>query len=211
MPSPHDHTELLKNLTKEVKAMPTLKRERTAPPAPVIVEEPIEAEEIIDEEFDLERELDRMQSALKESAVVQEETAPVSREEFIRLQILDTLYKREDAPSAEQIDAWKQKHGSEGVQVLALDSQNVYIFTHLTWGQWERVSKLSESIQKQGNADAEKAMREAVVRAAVLWPKLPADFFQNCRAGLPTTLMDQIMIVSYFLNPEQAMSLTTRL
>lgn len=217
MSSPHDHSAVLRNLQaakKEVQSMSTKPVK-----FPVVVEEaPAEDTQVLfvdDPEVDpfdeLERELEAMGEAMEP---VKEEPAPapqMSQEEWTRLQVLETFNARTDKPSAEQIEAWKVKHGKESIQVISLDSENVYVYTHLTWGQWERIQKLSEQIQKAGNADADKAMREAIVKAAVLWPKLNSEFFQTCRAGLPATLMDLIMINSYFLTPQQSMSLTSRL
>ncbi len=199
MPNPHDHTATIARLreaTEEVKSMPK------APPKPEV------------EEYDLAAELDKVALLLDDDEVEQPEPValpPMSPEEMLRDQILMTLHDHPDAPSASQIAAWKDKYGQEAVQVLALDKDNVYVFTHLTWSQWDAVQRMSEKIQQKGNADAEKAMRDAIVRAAVLWPKLGPDFFKECRAGLPDTLMSQVMMVSYFLSPQQAMSLTTKL
>lgn len=210
--SPHDHQATLRTLEaakKEITTMPSPKRVVARPvvePEPQI-EFPIED----DEPFDLEEELARVTAQLQEEEPpeVPPEVAP--GEPTIRDQILQLLHEHPDCPTVEQVESWKAKYGKDALQVLALDSENVYVFTHLTWSQWEKVQKLSEAIQKQGNADAEKAMREAIVKAAVLWPVITPEWFKTCRAGLPQTLQDQVLMASYFLTPQQGLSLCTKL
>ena len=88
----------------------------------------------------------------------------------------------------------------------------MYVYTHLTLPQWEKINDLVAKAQGTPMADKINNMiREKVIRTAVLWPKLPPKFFQTCRAGLPDTLYQLILIHSYFLSPQQAMTLTTQL
>jgi hypothetical protein len=134
-------------------------------------------------------------------------------ENSMREDILSLLSQHPDAPSGEQILKWKLQHGDDALQVYALDKKNVFIYTHITLGQWEKIQAIHQQIQ-QGNPQAmqiEKTIREKVIRSAVLWPELPIDFFQKCRAGLPNSLYELIMLQSYFLTPQQAITLTTQL
>lgn len=199
--NPHSHVDLIKSMKEEVKQVPSV-------PPVIEMGEPLELDD--DDDFDIEIELDK----LSKMAVVQKEQELVvtkTNEEALQERLLATLWDRKDAPSQEQVAAWKAKHGEHGIQLMSLDPENVFIFTHLTLGQWEKLQKLSEGLQQQPNSNIEKAMKEAVLRQAVLWPKLDKEFFVNCRAGLPTTLYELILMNSYFLSPQQAMTLTTML
>lgn len=160
-------------------------------------------------EMDLDAELDDL------AAMVQEQTPepePVPIQEEIRNDILALLRGKENAPSADQIEMWKQKYGSDAIQLLGLDQDNVYIYTHINLPQWEKINELVAKAQGTPMQDKIQGMiREKVIRTAVLWPTLEPRFFQTCRAGLPDTLYQLIMIHSYFLTPQQAMTLTTQL
>jgi len=216
MSSPHDHNAIIQSLKEqqaEVKT-PLVRRKGSSVSIgyPTPIKEPAAKpeEEIMPTEVDtLDEELAALEAAIPEAEEVLIET----NEDHMRKQLLELLHSHPDCPSEEQISAWKAKHGENGVQVMSLDPENIFIFTYLTLSQWEKVQALSEKLQASGgNPNVEKSMKEAVVRTAVLWPKLPAtDPFQGKRAGLLSTLFDQILINSYFLSPAQAMTLTTKL
>lgn len=164
-------------------------------------------------EFNLEHELDEISKAVAaaEPEPEVEEVPQVSPEQMLEQQILHMLRSRQDAPTVEQIGAWKAKFGEHAVNVTALDPDNVFVYTFLTVAQWDKIGKLNEALQQKKDENAEKRMKEAIVRTAILWPKLGPDFFQTCRAGLPNTLFDAIMVTSYFLTPQQTLTLTTKL
>lgn len=163
-------------------------------------------------EDDLDKELQSMSEQLVEEPV--EEQVPVSVEENLRDEILKHLLQHPSAPSEEDIKSWKAKFGENGLQVSAFDSENVYVYTHLTVSQWDKVTALRKKMASVAVAEqevTEKRVKEAVLKSCVLWPKLDDEFFKTCRAGLPDTLFDLIMINSYFLTPQQALTLTTKL
>lgn len=162
-------------------------------------------------DVDLDAELDAMLAEVEEAEAAETPTQ-VPLDEQLKQDVLALLKDRDDAPTADQIQAWKDKHGQEAVQVLGLDKDNVYIYTHLTLPQWEKINELVAKLQGTPMADEiNSRIREKVIRAAVLWPRLEPDFFQTCRAGLPDTIYQLILIHSYFLSPQQAMTLTTQL
>lgn len=182
----------LKEQTEEIRALST--------PEPVVVDTP-----------DLDAELAELASMVDDQVAV-EEAAPLPLQEEIQRDVLQLLAGQEDAPSEDQIELWKEKHGPESIQLLGLDKDNVYIYTHLTLPQWEKINEIVAKAQGTPMADKIQGMiREKVIRTAVLWPKLDPRFFQTCRAGLPDTLYQLILIHSYFLSPQQAMTLTTQL
>lgn len=162
----------------------------------------------LDEELD--KELEKVIMPLE----AEPESRVVTMEDSMREEILRHLHDHPKAPTDADIKAWKAKHGEAGVQVAAFDSENVYVYTHLTLGQWEKIDSLRKKLAGAANAEqeaTEKRIKESVLKGCILWPKLTDEFFQNCRAGLPSTLFELIMINSYFLTPQQALTLTTKL
>lgn len=127
-------------------------------------------------------------------------------------QILDLLQNTKDSPSQQQIDHWKKQLGEHSVHCMALGEGDVYIFTHLKRGQWQKIQEVIGKIQAAGAENAEEQLKEKVVQYCTLWPKpLPVEFFYNSRAGVVDSLYQVILLNSYFLSPQQAMMLTTSL
>lgn len=164
--------------------------------------------------FDLDAGLDAISAEVQQSVPEEpvEQVQSITPAEQMRVDILSMLSGHPDAPSEDQIEAWKAKVGQDGLQVIAFDRTNVFIFTHLTLRQWERIQEIMQEAQKSGQgADLQKKLRDTVVRSAVLWPRLQPEWFDTARAGLPDTLYELILVNSYFLSTQQAMTLTTQL
>lgn len=162
----------------------------------------------LDEE--LERELESIETQPQVAAESQLKTI----EDSMRDEILRHLHEHPKAPTEADIKNWKAKHGEAGIQVAAFDSENVFVYTHLTLSQWEKIDALRKKLASSPGSEqeaTEKRVRESVLKGCVLWPRLGDEFFQNCRAGLPSTLFELIMINSYFLTAQQALTLTTKL
>lgn len=177
----------------------------------------------IDRESELERELmalrekkAKMQEEARAAAEKQEqqEEEEETREEKVKKEILKLLGKSEGAPSAQDIANWKAKYGKNAIQVTALGDDDVYVFTHLTRIQWEKIQEVVQAGAETNSlkTDPEKALKEKVLQHCVLWPRpLTVEFFYRSRAGVVDTLFEVIMMHSYFLTPAQALSLTTQL
>ena len=162
-------------------------------------------------ESDFEKDLAAFDSELEKKKASQEEQEYVPEEEMIKRQLLQLLKETENAPTEAQIDAWKRQYGNTGVHLLGLAQGDVYVFTHVKRGQWQ---KIQEMIKKAASAgfDAEEQLKEKVLGYCVLWPRpLGPEFFSMSRGGVVDALFDAIMQQSYFLNPQQVMMLTTTL
>lgn len=203
--SKHDHQAVLRQLD-EIKAdvrKPVVPVEKRSKPMEV-------------EEFDLDKELEVVSQAVEEFEASQPEPEPVeatppAASEQLEAAIIGMLHAAHNAPTPEQVKGWKAKYGQNSIQVIAFDTDNVFVYTHLTVSQWEKMNKLKEGLQKQDAEGADKRMREAILKTAVLWPKLDTEWFQNSRAGLPNSLVEIIMMNSYFLQPSQLLTLTAQL
>ena len=194
-----DYTKLSDEQQAVLAAIPS-REERSSPEEPMV-----------EQELSLDEALDVLSDEMDEETDTQPVTSP---QDQMRADILATLAKREGAPDEEQVNAWKDKLGDDAVHVFALDPKNVYIYTHLTLGQWEKVQDITRKSANQSpdmQAKVDKILQENVIRSVVLWPKLESDFFVKCRAGLPGTLYELVLMQSYFLRPEHAITLTTQL
>jgi hypothetical protein len=132
----------------------------------------------------------------------------------MREEILSHLKEIPGAPTDEQIAGMKKQFGEDNVHVIAFGKGDVYIFTCLKRSQWQAIQKKMQELQGQGNAAPaalEDKLKETVVQHCVVWPKLPLEFFYNSKAGIVDTIYQMIMLQSYFIAPQQAVFLTTKL
>jgi hypothetical protein len=160
-------------------------------------------------------EIDELQKLIedlqpKEEQVAEEEPV-VSVEDQMRSDILSLFKNAPEAPDEAQIKFWKDKYGETSVRLFALDENNIYIYSYLSLEQWEQIQGLMQKLAGTPKAEeAEKLIKEHVIKTAVLWPKNPLAQTRK-RAGLSDAIYQLIMINSYFLTPQQAMTMTVQL
>ena len=168
-------------------------------------------------QMNLDSELEALSQKIDTQNIAQAEAEATTQQAAednpdMKSQILDLLKRIPGAPGAQQIQAWKAQHGQNGVHVMALGEEDVYIFTHLQRGQWKKIQQIINKLQEAGsNSDLEDSLKEKVIQNSILWPELPIEFFYGSRAGVVDSLYQVILLNSYFLSPQQAMLLTTQL
>lgn len=192
--------------------------------------EPIE-EEKEDPMDSLEQELEALNAKIEEQRRVKQEAelakqkqeealrveeaveAPQAPQVNLRDQVVELLALTPNAPKKPQIDAWKDKYGKNGVHVMAFGEGEVYVYHHLTRGEWKKIKDIMSKLQEGGldGGEIEERMKEKVVQYCVLWPSLSDDWLQNCKAGVLDSLYQMVLLNSGFLTPQQAMLLTTQL
>ena len=192
--------------------------------------EPIE-EEKEDPMDSLEQELEALNAKIEEQRRVKQEAelvkqrqeealrveeaveAPQTPQVNLRDQVVELLALTPNAPKKPQIDAWKDKYGKNGVHVMAFGEGEVYVYHHLTRGEWKKIKDIMSKLQEGGldGGEIEERMKEKVVQYCVLWPSLSDDWLQNCKAGVLDSLYQMVLLNSGFLTPQQAMLLTTQL
>ena len=173
----------------------------------------LEVSESEEKTMDLEKELEALSQQVKPK---QEEVEEVIQEETpqadLRDQIMSLLSGEENPPTEEMIDAWKGAYGKSGIHVMAFGEGEVYIYHHLTRGEWKKLKELMARLQESSNADdIEEQLKEKVVMHCILWPSLNPDWLDKCKAGVIDSLYQMILLNSGFLTPQQAMLLTTQL
>lgn len=199
---------------QDTKPVRTLKRQAIQKEAPAIVEQDPDAElDAINKKAEaiLAAKQKALEQKQRDEETVQEEVSP---EEAIRSQILGALKNSKRAPTDANIAAWKQEHGDNGVYVIALNEEDVYVFTYLRRGTWKKIQQAMSNLQKAELAqDPDDELKNKVVQYCLLWPPrpLPIEFWVNSRAGVIDTLFNIIMANSGFLQLNQAMILTTQL
>lgn len=163
---------------------------------------------------------DELDDILSEAKPKQEQQVPEEApaqpvqdsSETMRNQILSLLSADENAPSLEQIDAWKEKHGKNGLHVMSFGDNDNYIYHHLTRGEWKKIKEIMKQLQQSENADElEEKLKEKVVCSCIVWPTADQQWLDNSKAGVVDSLYQMILLNSGFLTPQQAMLLTTQL
>lgn len=179
-----------------------------------IVSEPVIKEEI---NMSLEEELELLNKEIE-----QKETPKVSfsasepeleTQPEMKDQILQLFAKMKNKPSSEMIEAWKEKYGQSGVHVMAFGEDDIYVYHHLTRGEWKKIKELMNKM-KESNGDVEEIeekLKEKVVLYCVLWPSVDNQWLEYCKAGVLDSLYQMVLLNSGFLTPQQAMLLTTQL
>lgn len=161
-----------------------------------------------------QREAAKAKAAEKQSESTEEEEEKLDPEERQRKAIMDLLGKVKGAPNEQQIARLKEQYGKNGVHVLALGEDDVYIFTYLRRGQWQQIQKVVQAAANSDvNQNPDELLKEKVIQYTVLWPKgvSSPEFLYNSRAGIVDTLYQSILLNSYFLSPQQSMMLTAQL
>ena len=176
-------------------------------------------EKIKEFNMSLEEELAMLEKEIEKKSIQQENPEAVFSDEpapeqvEMKDQILQILENLENAPSQEMINAWKEKYGKSGVHVMAFGEDDVYIYHHLTRGEWRKIKEIMNKLKENSN-DAElieEKLKEKVVLYCVLFPSVNEQWLDNCKAGVLDSLYQMILLNSGFLTPQQAMLLTTQL
>jgi len=169
---------------------------------------------IKENQMDLEKELEMLE---QEVVAKEEEKLTESLKEIetpqMKDQILELLENDPNAPSEEAINAWKSKYGKNGVHVMAFGEDDIYIYHHLTRGEWKKIKDIMGRLKDSGSdsEEVEEKLKEKVVLYCTLYPSVDQEWLEYCKAGVLDSLYQMILLNSGFLTPQQAMLLTTQL
>jgi hypothetical protein len=172
----------------------------------------------VEEQRKAKEELERLKRLQEEATskvevVAEAQVAPEPQATNIKDQVVELLALAPNAPKKPQIDAWKERYGRNGVHVMAFGEGEVYVYHHLTRGEWKKIKDIMGKLQETGldGGEIEERMKEKVVQYCVLWPEINDNWLSNCKAGILDSLYQMILLNSGFLTPQQAMLLTTQL
>jgi len=164
--------------------------------------------------MNLEKELEMLEQEVVESEKVRSfEESQVQAAPEMKDQILELLGSDPNAPSEEQIAVWKEQYGKGGIHVMAFGEDDVYIYHHLTRGEWKKIKDIMNRLKESGKDgdEVEERLKEKVVMYCVLYPSVDEKWLEYCKAGVMDSLYQMILLNSGFLTPQQAMLLTTQL
>lgn len=109
-------------------------------------------------------------------------------------------------PTSETLEGWKQQFGE--VLVSGFSATELFIFRPLSRGEFTNLqAHLAQS--EQGISQLE--IEEKICDACVLWASQPALASLQTKAGTLTTLHEQIMQASNFVDPRYAGTFVVRL
>ena len=167
-----------------------------------------------EKQMDLEKELEMLEQEVvaKEEEKLQETFEEVEAPQM-KDQILELLKNDPNAPSEETVNAWKNKYGKNGVHVMAFGEDDIYIYHHLTRGEWKKIKDIMGRLKdtSSDNDEVEEKLKEKVVLYCTLYPSVDEQWLEYCKAGVLDSLYQMILLNSGFLTPQQAMLLTTQL
>lgn len=107
------------------------------------------------------------------------------------------------APTEKILDTWKSQTGR--IRWLELGPDEIYFFRGCRTAEYKGwLQSLAELIRKDPN-QAEEILKERVVCACVLFPKIDPENTGAMYGGTMDTLYFQIRLASNFIPPEQAM------
>jgi len=102
-----------------------------------------------------------------------------------------------EAPDAEKVAAWKQRH--RRVRLLPLSDDEVYFVRPIKRNEYKALLK---GAQSSGGEDVEAFLRERIVAQCVLWPAMDSAQFADGFAGTIDALYQIIMDASNFVSQE---------
>ena len=117
--------------------------------------------------------------------------------------LVDFLAKLPDAPTKETIDQWKAEHGE--VFVSGFSESELFIFRPLLRSEHR---KMQLAAQDQQNPVDQLAYEEMVCDLVVLYPK---ENNWEKKAGVASTLFEQVMQNSAFFSPSAASMMVMKL
>jgi hypothetical protein len=166
---------------------------------------------------DLEQELAELDKQITEKVIEEpapQAESPITQEDIMQIQVMNLFNKREDKPSKADREFWAEQYGKNACKIAAYGDDDVYIYRHLTRGEWKKLREVMRKLQNGGESDNEELterLKERVVMGAILWPKLSENWLENSKAGVIDALYESIMLHSNFVTPQQAILFTTEM
>jgi len=111
-----------------------------------------------------------------------------------------------DSPDQSQIETWKQQHGE--VFCSGFSPLEMYIFRPLTRVEFVQMQTV---MQSPDNQLTQLEIEEQIVQRCLLWGSNDGMLSLQTKAGSLTTLHEQILQNSNFINPAMASALVMKL
>ena len=111
-----------------------------------------------------------------------------------------------DSPSDVKIDQWKQRHGE--IFCSGFSEEELIVWRPINRKEFVA---LQEHVQSSNQPVSNFELEEQVVQKCLLWSSPKAASSLEHKAGSLTTLNEQIMQNSNFINPQMAAALVVKL
>lgn len=119
--------------------------------------------------------------------------------------LAEILQDYPNAPSPEQVEGWKTKHGD--IYVSGFSETELYVWRAVTRPEWVKLQMAaSDPANKIGPFDFEVML----CNTCILWSSVNKSLEEG-KAGNPTALQEQILQHSNFLTPQAATMLVAKL
>lgn len=110
------------------------------------------------------------------------------------------------SPDQSQVEAWKQKHGE--IFCSGFSPLEMYVFRPLTRVEFVQIQTV---MQAPDNKLSQLDLEEQIVNRCILWCSAEGKVSLHNKAGSLTTLHEQILQNSNFINPAMASALVMKL
>ena len=139
-----------------------------------------------------------------------ENTSEVEVEEVVpsetTLSLAELLASFPESPSDVKIEKWKQNHGE--IYCSGFSEEELVVWRPINRREFVT---LQEAIQGGAEQVSNFDLEEQVVTRCLLWNSPKAEIALEHKAGSLTTLNEQIMQNSNFINPQMASALVVKL
>lgn len=116
------------------------------------------------------------------------------------------MFDLPDAPNQEQVEAWKQEHGE--VFCTGMSPTEMFVFRALTRVEFVKIQTI---MQAQDNKLTQLDLEEQIVKRCILWSSKEGLASLDKKAGTLSTLHEQVLQNSNFVNPAMASALVIKL
>lgn len=118
----------------------------------------------------------------------------------------ELMFDLPDSPDKAQVETWKQQHGE--VFCSGFSPLEMFVFRPLTRVEFVQIQTVMKS---PDNQVSQLDLEEQIVRRCVLWASKDGLTSLDNKAGSLTTLHEQILQNSNFVNPAMASALVCKL
>lgn len=120
------------------------------------------------------------------------------------------------APSAEQVEAWKQQAPNNRIELFTPDGKRAYIVRGITGTELAQIQKQVQGMATP-SSDPDLEVQIAAVVRSTLWTNVGSGghltdvILRTGAAGLPSTLFAKVTKLSDFFDPQQIEFLSAEL
>lgn len=131
---------------------------------------------------------------------------PEPEERDWKADALEIMKHDPNAPSEDQLEEWKHKHGN--IFFLPLNKTQFYIYRPVTGTEYEEmVASMLKHVGKDDTRMQEKTLNELVCYRCTLYPKITPETKKSLSAGTIPSLSHMIHLMSNFCDPSQLSNL----